>query len=44
METNSGSSKDSTLNSSSNQDPTQNPSSPYYLHLGENPGTVLINL
>jgi len=39
METNSGSGKDSTLNSSSNQDPTQNPSNPYYLHPGENPGT-----
>lgn len=24
------------------QDPTQNPSSPYYLHPGENPGTVLV--
>jgi len=31
-------------NNSSNQDPSQNPFSAYYLHLGENPRVVLINL
>jgi len=37
-------SKDPTQNPSISQDPAQNPGSPYYLHAGENPGTVLINL
>jgi len=31
-------------NNSSSQDPTQNPNISYYLHLRENPGTILINL
>jgi len=44
MEANTSRSKDPTQNPSISQNPAQNPDSPYYLHAGENPETVLINL
>jgi len=44
MEANTSRSKDPTQNPSISQDLAQNPGSPYYLHVGENPETVLINL